>query len=158
MANAMTGALGIIKVKGVAIGKCKNLRFNENIQRGRVSGIGQFTATEAPAMSHSGTVSLEYYSIDFSSDGISDAIQRTGTSIQGLIDDLLLQEVGFDIVVFKKVTDFIDATTGLKKAKEQVYCTLEQCYLERQGANVSEGAVSGTNQEFAFLNLINFSA
>jgi hypothetical protein len=152
--KVLTAPLALIKVNGVTIGKMKNLRITETFRRGRVSGIGEVVASEVPVLEFNGTVTSEFYEIDFSTTGIPDAIKRKATSVQGFIDNILLQEEGVNIVIFKKVTDFTDPQTGLLRAKLKEHATITRAFIDREGMDVSEGQISGHNQDFTYLDPI----
>jgi len=71
MAQVLTGALAIIKLNGKPIGKMRNIRVSETINRGRVSGVGELTPQELPALQWNGTVSCSFYSIKYEEDGVA---------------------------------------------------------------------------------------
>ena len=60
-----SGPLAIIKVNGQAIGKMKTVNYNENVNRGRVGGLGTLNPLEVPALAWDGTLSCDSYLIDF---------------------------------------------------------------------------------------------
>lgn len=154
MANdtkVMHGALAIVRKNGTAIGKMRNVRWTENISRGDVRGIGTILTSEAPAMAWGGSVSCDFYEIDFTTTGIPNAIRRDVQTKQEFEDQLLLDYDGIQLDIFKKVEDLIDPSTGLKTAKAIPYATLTQLLIESDGADITEGAISGHNQSFRYL-------
>jgi len=155
--KVLTAPLALIKVKGITVGKMKNLRITETYRRGRVSGIGELNASEVPALEFNGNISAEFYEIDFRKTGLPDAIKRTAGSVQEFVDNMLLQEDGIDVVVFKKTKDFIDPQTGLIKSKLKKHATINQAFIDREGLTISEGQISGHNQDFTYLTPMIYS-
>jgi hypothetical protein len=164
MAQVLTGALAIIKLNGNPIGKMKNVRVSESIQRGRVSGIGELTPQELPALSWNGTLSCSFYSIDFQSDGIAGVdgnpdlgVTRTSGSIAEWVEHVILQEQGVDIDIYKKVQDAVDAVTGqLKNITPKPFARIEQLFLDSDGMDITENGIAGRDQSFTFKNPIIF--
>ena len=152
--GVLTGALALIKVDGITVGKMKNVRITENFRRGRVSGLGEFVASEAPALEHSGQLQCEFYEVDYASTGIPGAMKRNAPSIQAFVDNILLSERGVNVVVFKKVEDLVDPATGLVRPKPKVHVSVNRLFLDQEGMNVAEGQIAGHNQTFSFLDPI----
>lgn len=160
MAQVLTGALAIIKLNGQPIGKMKNIRVTENINRGRVSGIGELTPQELPALQWNGTVSCSFYSISWKDDGIAGVegspdigITRVAGSIPEWVEHVVLQEVGVDLDIFKKVQDAIDPITGLlKNVTPEPFARIEQMFLDRDGFDITENGISGRDQDFTYMN------
>lgn len=153
--RVLTAPLAVIKVNGIAVGKMRDVRISETYRRGRVSGLGELTPQELPALEWNGTLTCDFYEVDFSTTGIPEAIRRRVGSLQDFVDNVLLQEEGVDVVLFKKVKNFVD-DSGLIKSKLKPHATLRGCFLDREGMNVSEGQISGHNQEFTYIEPILF--
>lgn len=164
MAQVLTGALAIIKLNGQPIGKMKNVRVSENLNRGRVSGIGELTPQELPALQWNGTLSCSFYSIEFKTDGIAGVdgtpdlgITREAGSVAEWVEHVILQEQGVDLDIFKKVQDAIDTTTGLLKNEDpEPFAKIEGLFLDRDSFDIAENGISGRDQEFTFTNPIIF--
>lgn len=169
MAQVLTGALAIIKLNGVAIGKMKNISVNESINRGRVQGIGKLNPSEVPALEWSGTVSCSFYTIDFETDGVAGILDKTAapggnqgvirrvTSVAALMEHIALEEKGISLDVYKKIHDFTSSTTGEKQNQTpKKFCTINGVHLERDSFEVGENGISGRNQEFSFTEPIVF--
>lgn len=158
MSNTMTGAIAIIKSNGVPIGKMRNVTITENVRRQDVRGLGRITVAEAPAVEHAGTMRAGFYEVDFSETGIPNAIRRDVQTIQEFEDNILLDHDGIQVDVFKKVEDFIDPATGLRRAKLEPYAVVTRVLFEQEDIDISEGQVSGRNQSFKFLDPVIFPA
>lgn len=162
MGQVLTGALAIIKINGQPIGKMRNVRVTENLNRGRVSGIGELTPQELPALQWNGTVSCSFYSIEWKKDGIAGVegspvtgITRVAGSIPEWVEHVLLQEQGVDLDIFKKIQDAIDPVTGLlKNNNPQPFARIEQMFLDRDGFDITENGISGRDQDFSYKNPI----
>lgn len=154
--KVLTAPLALIKVNGITVGKMRNIRVTETFRRGRVSGIGELTPQELPALEWNGTLTCQFYEIRFDETGIPDAIKRKAPSLLDFVDNVLLQEDGVDIVIFRKVKDFVDPATGLIKAKLAPSATVTGCFLDREGMDINEGQISGHDQDFSYLTPILF--
>lgn len=155
--RTMTAPLAVIKVNGIVVGKMRDLRISETYRRGRVSGLGELTPSELPALEWNGNLTCDFYEINFAETGIPDAIKRVAPSLKDFVDNVLLQEDGVDVVIFKKVKKVVDTTTGLIKSRLVPHATVRGCFLDREGMNISEGQVSGHNQEFSYTDPIMYS-
>lgn len=148
--KTMTGALAIIRRNGTAIGKMRNIRWTEEIGRGDVRGIGTTLTSEVPALSWSGSGSCDFYEINFTTTGLP-AIKRAVKTNQEFDDNLMLEGDGLQIDIFKKEADIVDPDTGLTIPKATPYAVLGQLFLQSEGADITEGAISGHNQSFRYL-------
>lgn len=157
MAEVLTAPLAVIQVNGIPIGKMRNIRVTETYRRGRVSGIGEIIASEVPALEFNGTLTCQFYEIDFASTGIPDAIKRIAPSIEEFVDNVLLQEDGVDVVIYRKVKDFVDPVTNLIKSVIRPHASIQGCFLDREGLDINEGQISGHDQDFTFLKPITFT-
>lgn len=154
MEGVLTGALALIKVNGTVVGRMRNIRATETIQRGTVKGIGTILTIEAPPIDWAGSLTCDFYEIDFTNTGIDKAILRNVQTNQEFEDNLLLNSDGVQIDVFKKIQDVIDPNTGKRKATTKPYAIIKRCFIESDGFDISEGAISGHNQGFKFLDPI----
>lgn len=157
MSRVLTAPLALIKVNGVTVGKMKNIRCTETVRRGRVSGIGELTAQELPALEWNGTLTCQFYTIKFDQTGLPEGIKRKAPSIQAFVDNILLQEEGVDVTIMKKIKDFINPQTGLIEATYEEYATITGCFIDRESFDISEGQISGQDQDFTYITPIVYS-
>lgn len=148
--RVMTGALALIQKNGVTIGRMKNIRWSETFQDQEVKGLGTIYVQEAPITGHAGTWSCEFYEIDFKLTGIPGAIRRDVANKNAFEDNLLLRDP-FSINIFKKIEDAIDTNTGLKTATPRIYATINGLFINSDGADITEGSISGHSQSGRFL-------
>jgi len=157
--KVMTAPLAVIKVGGVAIGKMKNIRVNESIRRGRVTGIGKLTPSELPALDWNGNLNCGFYSIKF--DGQDEmakkSILRKVNNLQEFVDTVLLREEGITIDIMKKVKDSIDPETGIITPRYEVFASVRGALSTKEGFDISEGQISGRNVDFEYMTPILFS-
>lgn len=159
--KVFTGALGLIKVNGKIVGKAKTVRVTENIRRQEVGGIGTILPSEKPVVGWQGTLNCSFMSISFDKDGLPDAIKRKFPNVASQVlagessfeDQLVLDNDGITMDIFKKVTDAIDANGNIKPMLEP-YVTVRNLLIESQGFDISDGAIVGHDQTFSYLTPI----
>ena len=156
--KVMTAPLAIIKVDGVAIGKMKNIRVNENIRRGRVQGIGELTPQEVPALEWSGTLNAGFYSITFNNQDqlIKTALLRNVSTLQEFVDTVILQEDGIQIDIMKKVKDYQDPATGIIYPLLEVFASIRGAFSTKEGFDINEGQISGRDVDFEYITPVLF--
>ena len=172
MANdrVMTAPLAVIKVNGITIGKMRNIRASESIRRTKVIGLGSLVPDELPAVEWSGTLSAEFMTIDFKKSMIPGAINRIASNIEDFTTNVLLQEDGVDITIFKRAKDPQQADNKFPnisndpnfiqrqlKGKFVEFATVRGCFLTREGFNISEGSIASRDTEFEYVNPILFT-
>lgn len=152
MGKVLTGALAIIRQNGVAIGKMRNVRLQETIRRARVSGLGTILPQEQAAVEWSGTLSCSFYEINFFQSGIRNGIRRDVANKQEFENQLVLDSEGVQIDIFKKISDVVDAETGLIGDAIKPYATVTRCLIDNESIDISEGQISGRDQSFMYLD------
>lgn len=155
----MTAPLAVIKVNGVAIGKMRNIRVNEQLTRARVQGLGQLNKDELPAVEWMGTLTCDFFLIDFNRSQIPGAILRRVQTLEEWADTVLLQEDGIQVDILRKVADSTPRDASVPIASRyEVFASVRGCFLNREGFDISEGQIGGRNQEFEYLYPILFPA
>lgn len=165
MANnkVITGAIAIIKVNGIAIGKMTNVRYQETIRRVPVRGLGTIIPSEQTVTEWDATLSCDSMSIDFKNDGIKDALRRSFSNVGSQVfngnesfeDQLVLDSEGVQVDMFKKIEDVIDQY-GVIKPKLEPFAIVKRCLIEGEGFDLSEGTVGRKNQSFRCLSPITY--
>ncbi len=157
--RVMTAPLAIIKVGGVAIGKMRNIRVRESIQRGRVQGLGQLQKDELPAIAWEGTLSCSFFLIDFSKSQIPGGLLRRAQSIEQWARTVLLQEEGVSVDILRRVaTSPIRNGTVPIESQLEVFASVRNAFLNSDSFNIDEGNIGGRDQEFEYLEPILFPA
>lgn len=149
----MTAALAIVKQQGTAVAKIRSLRVTENVSRGTVRGIGRLTREEVPAVAIDCTASFEFYNVDLNQTTIPKVYPRAVNTLKDFTDNILLQD-GVQVEIYKKVEDFIDPVTKLKKAKPEIFATIQDLFIDSDGFDITEGQVSNKTQSFQYLTPI----
>jgi hypothetical protein len=154
--KTLTGALAIIRVNGTPIGKMRNWRMTESIRRVEVMGLGTLLTSETPATAWTGSLSCDFYEINFKDTGIPGAIRRDVQTNQEFEDQLLLNTDGVQVDLFKKVSDLVDPNTRLIKPKATPYASIKRFFIESDGMDLAEGAISGHSQSGRYLDPVLF--
>jgi hypothetical protein len=154
MAQVLTGAIALVKVRGDVVGRLRSISVQENLGRGTVKGIGSIYTIEAPIIDHAGTITVEAYEVDWKLSPITGAILRQVQTNQQFQDQLTLLEGGVQIDIFKKVLDIQDPNTGLVIPGIEPFATITRVLIDGEGFDISEGAIAGRRQSFRFLDPI----
>jgi len=155
--KVLTAPLAIIKVDGIAVGKMKNIRIQETIRRGRVSGLGQLTPDELPALEWSGTLSCGFYNIQFDKSQLPKAIVRKVNTLDEFVDTVLLQENGVQVDIMKKVAAAgPDPVTGIIPSQLEIFASIKGCFITREGFDIQEGQISGKDADFDYTTPVLF--
>lgn len=149
--KVMTAPLGIIRVGGVAVGKCKSLQLTESIRRGPVVGIGKLAASEMPALSWTGSLNMGFFLIDFSQSPIPGAILRVAQSVQQWEDTLALQQDGVQIDIMRKVVSSVDPATGMITSSLVIFASIKGAFANRESFDITEQQISGRNMDFDYI-------
>lgn len=160
--RVFTGAIALIKSGGKYIGKMKSVRVTENIRRVEVVGIGTILPSEAPVVGWAGQLTCSAMTVSFKNGIIPNAIRRKFTNagsqaLSGNVsfeDQLVLDNDGVTVEVYEKVTDIIDPVTGEIKPKIIPFVVVRQVLIESDSLDISEGAISGSDQTFKYLKPI----
>lgn len=156
------GAIALIKVQGITVGKMRSINAQESYSRQDVQGLGTIFTSEAPATKFTGTVSCEFMSVDFTREGIQKALRRNFKNIQSQVsngapsfeDQLVLDsDRGVQIDIFKKIEDLIDANGNIIP-KAVPYAVIQRCLIDSDSFSVSEGSIGSHNQSFRYLDPI----
>jgi hypothetical protein len=152
--KVLTGALAIVKVNGTPIGRMRTVTATENLRRQPVRGIGTILVQESPVVEHAGTLNAQFYEVDFQKTGIPKAINREVQTKQEFEDNVLLNHDGVQVDIFKKITDYVDTNTGKIIPKAIPHAIITRVLIEQENIDISEGQVSGHNQNFTYLDPI----
>lgn len=150
--KVLTAAKALIKVKGVdgtlvVIGKIRTVRATENVRRGRVTGLGEITPSELPALEWSGTCNVSQYAIKTNT-GALNALARDYDTTADFVKHLLFNE-GVDIHLLKKTKNPSDG-----EITEETMAIIKGAHTTSEGLEVSEGQIGGRDVSFEFLEPI----
>jgi hypothetical protein len=162
--KVLTGAIALIKVDNLVIGKMKTVRCQESIRRIPVRGLGTILPSEEAVTEWEGTLSCEFMSVDFKNEGIANAIRRIFPNIASQVldgvasfeDQLVLDTVGVQVDIYKKVADAVNAD-GTIKPTAVPYAIVQNCLIESDGFDISEGGIAGHSQSFKYLTPLTYT-
>lgn len=148
-----TAPLAIIQVNGVTIGKMRNVRLQEQIRRGRVTGLGVLNPSELPALEWSGTMTCSSYTINFNRlmNKMKVGTFRGAATVDEWGAAILLQEKGLEIAVMRKVKDGEIDENGIVKTKYETFAKVSAAFANRESFDLQEGQISGRDTEFEYL-------
>lgn len=150
--KTMHGALAIIKDQtGRTIGRVRNIRWSETFGDQEVRGLGTIFVQEAPVVSHSANGSMDFYEITFKDTGIPGSIRRD-VQTKGQFETQMLLRDPFQLHIFKRIEDTVDPATGLKTEQAVPYAIIQDALINSEGADVSEGGITGHNVSFRYLS------
>lgn len=159
--RVFTGAIALIKVNGQVVGKMRSVRVQENIQRTEVRGLGTIIPDEVPATTWAGTLTCDQISISFINGGIPGGINRNFKNAVSQVlngaasfeDQLVLDDQGVQVDLFKKVSDVIDSN-GIIKPTLIPFVSVKQCFIDSDSLEVAEGGLAGHNQSYRYIQPI----
>lgn len=153
--QVLTAPLAIIKIKGTVVGKIKNLRIQEQYQRGNVMGIGALISSEKPILGIQCTFSASSYVISVKKLGTIDNpfVIRGASTTDQFVNTVLLQDQGVDIYVMKKGAKVI--TNGIvTEATEENLFVIKNAFLTSNSFDIQEGQILGSDLSGEYLEPI----
>ena len=130
MDKVLTAPLALIKINGVTVGKIKNVRLQEQYQRGNVIGIGALISQEKPILGIQCSFSCSSYVISVKKLGTIDNpfIARGATTTDQFVNTILTQDNGVDIYVMKKGAKVIKNGIVTEASEEKLF-VIQECFL-----------------------------
>lgn len=155
MDKVLTAPLALIKIGGVTVGKIKNLRVQEQYQRGNVMGIGALISQEKPILGIQCSFTCSSYVVSIKKLGTIDNpfVLRGATTTEQFVNTVLTQDNGVDIYIMKKGAKVI--TNGIvTEASEENLFVIKNAFLTSQSFDVQEGQISGSDMSGEYLEPI----
>jgi len=155
MDKVLTAPLALIKIGGVTVGKIKNLRVQEQYQRGNVMGIGALISQEKPILGIQCSFTCSSYVVSVKKLGTIDNpfVLRGATTTDQFVNTVLTQDNGVDIYIMKKGAKVI--TNGIvTEASEENLFVIKNAFLTSQSFDVQEGQISGSDMSGEYLEPI----
>lgn len=153
--QVLTAPLAIIKIKGTVVGKIKNLRIQEQYQRGNVMGIGALISSEKPILGIQCSFSASFYVVSIKKLGTIDNpfVIRGVSTTEQFVNTVLMQDNGVDIYVMKKGAKVI--TNGIvTEATEENLFVIKNAFLTSNSFDLNEGQISGSDLSGEYLEPI----
>jgi hypothetical protein len=148
--NVLSSPLALIKKDGNVIGLMRDVQVTESVRRTPIRGLGALTPKEVPAVEWEGRLTCSFYMVDLKQTGIPDAVKRDINEVQKFVDNVILQDTGVDIVLFKKEKIGVDGDGNVLPALTELG-TVKGLFFTSDGINLSDGQISGRNQEFVYI-------
>lgn len=153
--QVLTAPLAIIKIKGTVVGKIKNLRIQEQYQRGNVVGIGALISSEKPILGIQCSFSASFYVVSVKKLGTIDNpfVIRGASTTEQFVNTVLMQDNGVNIYVMKKGAKVI--TNGIvTEATEENLFVIKNAFLTSNSFDLNEGQISGSDLSGEYLEPI----
>lgn len=153
--QVLTAPLAIIKIKGTVVGKIKNLRIQEQYQRGNVMGIGALISSEKPILGIQCSFSASFYVVSVKKLGTIDNpfVIRGASTTEQFVNTVLMQDNGVDIYIMKKGAKVI--TNGIvTEATEENLFVIKNAFLTSNSFDLNEGQISGSDLSGEYLEPI----
>lgn len=154
--KVLTAPLALIKIKGVTVGKIKNIRVQENYQRGDVRGIGALISQEKPILGIQCSFSCSSYVVSVKKLGTIDNpfVLRGATTTDQFVNTVLTQDNGVDIYVMKKGAKVISNTGIVTEASEENLFVIKNAFLTSNSFDIQEGQIAGSDLSGEYLEPI----
>lgn len=153
--KVLTAPLALIKISGVTVGKIKNIRVQEQYQRGNVMGIGALISQEKPILGIQCSFTCSSYVISVKKLGTIDNpfVLRGATTTEQFVNTVLTQDNGVDIYIMKKGAKTL--TNGIvTEASEENLFVIKNAFLTSQSFDIQEGQISGSDLSGEYLEPI----
>ena len=153
--KVLTAPLALIMIGGVTVGKIKNIRVQEQYQRGNVMGIGALISQEKPILGIQCSFTCSSYVISIKKLGTIDNpfVLRGATTTEQFVNTVLTQDNGVDIYIMKKGAKTL--TNGIvTEASEENLFVIKNAFLTSQSFDIQEGQISGSDMSGEYLEPI----
>jgi len=153
--KVLTAPLALIKIGGVTVGKIKNIRVQEQYQRGNVMGIGALISQEKPILGIQCSFTCSSYVVSVKKLGTIDNpfVLRGATTTDQFVNTVLTQDNGVDIYIMKKGAKTL--TNGIvTEASEENLFVIKNAFLTSQSFDIQEGQISGSDMSGEYLEPI----
>lgn len=163
MANdrVLTGAIAVVKSKGLVVASMKGITYQEQIRRTEVVGLGSIIPKEAPVVGWSASLSCEFMLVKAS----QSVIQAINRKIDGAIksrasagkysyeDNLLLEYMKgpSSVEVYSIEGQSLDPTTGNIVPKLKLLYTVPEVVIESDSIGLQEGGLGSKSQSYKCL-------
>lgn len=155
MEKVLTAPLAIIKIKGETVGKIRNLRVQEQYQRGDVRGLGALISNEKPILGINCSFSASAYVISVKKLGTIDNpfVLRGASTKEQFVNTVLMQDNGVDIYIMKKGAKQI--VNGIvTEVEEKNLFVIKDAFLTSMDFDIQESQISSSNLSGEYLQPI----
>lgn len=150
--RVVTGALALLKIDGQLVGKATRVTATERYNRSPVRVLGQPNPTELPMTSWEGTLQFGFFNVDLRRNPSYAALNREVSTNEQFFDNLLLDDTGIQVDIFKKIKDPNDSNNdGIILRDLKKIATIKGLFINSEDFDIQEGQISGRNQSFDYL-------
>ncbi len=146
--TVFTGTLGIIKVKGKIVGRCRQIRAEESFTQDETRGIGNATPQEFNFTMWGGTVTLGHHLVEFTKSPVFNSMRRFGHD--ALINHLLHDPDGITIDVFRKRPGATDSDSMLISSNLRHEFSIQGVFITSDGFSLPENQKGTRDQSFRY--------
>lgn len=156
--KTLTAPLAIIEINGKAVGKIRNLRIQEQVQRGSVRGLGELLDVEKPIVGMQCTFNCSYALVDLKKMGTIDHpfLVRGVSSAQQFVDTLLLQDSGVNIHVYRKIPKTINDKNVVTETDRDKVGVIYNAFMNSNSIDISDGQIAMSDLSGEYLTPILF--
>ncbi len=156
--KTLTAPLAIIEINKQAVGKIRNLRIQEQVQRGSVRGIGELLDVEKPIVGMQCTFNCSYALVELKKMGTIDHpfLVRGVDSAQQFVDTLLLQDQGVNIHVYRRTPKSISDTGVVTETGRGKIGVIYNAYMNSNSIDISDGQIAMSDLSGEYLTPILF--
>lgn len=153
--KVLTAPLALIKISGVTVGKIKNIRVQEQYQRGNVLGIGALISQEKPILAIQCSFNCSSYVVSVGKLGSIENpfITRGATTTDQFVNTVLTQDHGVDIYIMKKSAQIIENGIVTAVSEDNMF-VIKNAFLTSQNFDIQEGQISGSDMTGEYLEPI----
>lgn len=156
--KTLTAPLAIIEINKQAVGKIRNLRIQEQVQRGSVRGLGELLDVEKPIVGMQCTFNCSYALVDLKKMGNVDHpfLIRGVASAQQFVDTLLLQDSGVNIHVYRKIPKTVNDNNVVTETDRDKVGIIYNAYMNSNSIDISDGQIAMSDLSGEYLTPILF--
>lgn len=150
--KVLTAPLALIKIGTTTVGKIRNIRLQEQFQRGDVRGIGALISSERPILGVQCSFTCSSYVISITKLGTIDNpfVVRNAPTRDTFVNTVLLRDNGVDIYIFRKGAKTVENNI-VTEIEEQDFLVIKNVFLESQSFNIDEAQITGSDLSGSYL-------
>lgn len=142
--KTLTAPLALIEIKGKVVGKIRNIRIQEQVQRGSVRGLGELLDVEKPIVGMQCTFNCSYAVVSLKKMGTIDNpfITRGVSSPQQFVDTILLNDAGVNLHIYRKIPKTTSATGVVTETDKEKVGVIYNAFMNSTSVDISDGQIS----------------
>lgn len=140
--KTISAPLAIIEMNGRVVGRMRNIRIQEQVQRGDVRGLGELLSQEKPIMAVNCSFSCSFAVINISKLGTIENpfVNRGAQNPQQFIDTILLTDIGVNIHLYRKIAKTITSNVVTETSRDKIG-VIYNAFMDSQNIELTEGNI-----------------